>query len=251
MRRNITEKTHAPDGSKTISQLDREAKAWRDQQPLTTTCSVWGCDWKHEGTAGEGREAFLEHRAKEHPTADRIVVALGEAEDSLSVGAGGPSASPSTDKDSSHEPADDPAAEEGPRSPTPHVGRGDEEQPALAAGSPAATADGTGEPVPGPAPDPVDKAALGELEGVGAAAALSGSPNADQAPDLNDAAEIVRFEHRITAELIAEAIDDPGRAQFWIEQLIGEARRLDVRANALRQIAQGLDVLQTTDQAAA
>lgn len=71
-RKNTTAKTHSPDGSLTISEIDRRAIRARDAQQVTTRCSIHGCDWTHEGTAADGRAAFLEHRSVDHPTADRI-----------------------------------------------------------------------------------------------------------------------------------------------------------------------------------
>lgn len=37
------------------------SQEWRDEQPLVTRCAF--CPWSFEGTAGEGREAAVEHRA--------------------------------------------------------------------------------------------------------------------------------------------------------------------------------------------
>lgn len=48
-----------------------EHQEWADRQPMVTRCSVHGCDWTHEGTTAEGRDASIAHRAVEHPTAVR------------------------------------------------------------------------------------------------------------------------------------------------------------------------------------
>lgn len=37
----------------------------RDSAPTTTRCSL--CDFTHDGTAAEGREAHRAHRVAEHP----------------------------------------------------------------------------------------------------------------------------------------------------------------------------------------
>lgn len=79
LRVNTTERTHSADGSKTLSQIDREHREVLDRQELTSTCGVYGCDhgpdgaaWTMTGPAAEVRAAFAEHRRAAHPTADRI-----------------------------------------------------------------------------------------------------------------------------------------------------------------------------------
>jgi hypothetical protein len=42
-------------------------QSWADQQVTTSSCAF--CDWTHEGTAGEGRDAARAHREQEHPEA--------------------------------------------------------------------------------------------------------------------------------------------------------------------------------------
>lgn len=77
----LNHRTHdAKDGSKTMSQLAREENAWRERQPVTTRCNVYGCEWTHEGTATEGRVAFGEHRRVKHPTAERARTGLNQRE---------------------------------------------------------------------------------------------------------------------------------------------------------------------------
>lgn len=66
-KKNVTAKSHAPDGSKTISELQREHNVWRDSQPSKVACGVAGCGWKFVGTVGTCRSAFAAHRASAHP----------------------------------------------------------------------------------------------------------------------------------------------------------------------------------------
>ena len=40
---------------------------WADSNPARSECLF--CNWSHQGTAGECREAALEHRQQEHPEA--------------------------------------------------------------------------------------------------------------------------------------------------------------------------------------
>jgi hypothetical protein len=53
--------------AKSNEELRTEQDQRRDDQPLVTLCQF--CDWRHEGTVGEGRAAALEHRQAEHPDA--------------------------------------------------------------------------------------------------------------------------------------------------------------------------------------
>lgn len=50
---------------KLAEQLNAEHDAWRDQQPTVTTCAR--CGWRHVGLAGDGRAAFKQHLAAQHP----------------------------------------------------------------------------------------------------------------------------------------------------------------------------------------
>lgn len=63
--RRVTEATHAADGTKTFSQLDREMAEITDAWATVTECML--CDWTFSGTAAAGREASAFHRAREHP----------------------------------------------------------------------------------------------------------------------------------------------------------------------------------------
>lgn len=71
MRRGfVTEQTHAPDGSKTMSQLAREDQAFHDAQWTITRCAFCPGDetaWGYIGRADDGREAYAAHRAEAHP----------------------------------------------------------------------------------------------------------------------------------------------------------------------------------------
>lgn len=60
-----TEATHAPHGGYTSSEMERRFHTWAASQPLITRCDL--CDWKHAGSAQEGREAAREHRLSAHP----------------------------------------------------------------------------------------------------------------------------------------------------------------------------------------
>ena len=48
--------------------MRNELQAWADSVITTTSC-LFCEDWKHEGSAGEGREQARAHREKEHPEA--------------------------------------------------------------------------------------------------------------------------------------------------------------------------------------
>jgi hypothetical protein len=52
---------------KTAEELRAEEAERRDAQPIVTLCGF--CDWRFEGTAGEGREQARAHREAEHPEA--------------------------------------------------------------------------------------------------------------------------------------------------------------------------------------
>lgn len=78
-RRNVTAKTHAPDGSLTISELDRREREWLDAQPTTARCAF--CPWVFVGTAAAARESAAEHRAKEHPDAKPGRLSAAEAKE--------------------------------------------------------------------------------------------------------------------------------------------------------------------------
>lgn len=60
---------HAAIGSepvrKTVTQIDADLRDWSQLQPTRTACAF--CDWSFEGTAIDGRAAFLEHRESAHP----------------------------------------------------------------------------------------------------------------------------------------------------------------------------------------
>jgi hypothetical protein len=71
LARVTTERTHDNNGALTMSELHRRERATLDSLPMATSCSVYGCDWTHEGTAAEGRDAHADHRLAEHPTAER------------------------------------------------------------------------------------------------------------------------------------------------------------------------------------
>jgi hypothetical protein len=63
--RNVSSAKYAPDGSKTISQLDREEAAASDRQPMTVRCAL--CGWTLETTAARGRMWAAKHRERKHP----------------------------------------------------------------------------------------------------------------------------------------------------------------------------------------
>jgi hypothetical protein len=52
---------------KLASEMQAEEVAWRDSQPIVTSCAF--CGWSFDGTAVEGRMAALRHREAEHPEA--------------------------------------------------------------------------------------------------------------------------------------------------------------------------------------
>lgn len=54
-------------GGKLFREIDAEAQAWADAQPILTLCGF--CDWRYEGTAADGRAAAAVHRAEQHPDA--------------------------------------------------------------------------------------------------------------------------------------------------------------------------------------
>lgn len=60
-----TKETHAPDGSRTMSEVERRHDQWRDEQSLTTSCAR--CSWTFTGEAAAARSAFREHLGAEHP----------------------------------------------------------------------------------------------------------------------------------------------------------------------------------------
>lgn len=49
--------------------MREEEQAAYDAMPTITRCAF--CDWTHEGTAGEGRAAALQHRSRAHPKLKR------------------------------------------------------------------------------------------------------------------------------------------------------------------------------------
>lgn len=60
-----TEKVRSPDGSFTISELNRRDADARDAAPMVTRCSH--CDWTFDGPAGLGRSEAAEHFMSAHP----------------------------------------------------------------------------------------------------------------------------------------------------------------------------------------
>lgn len=74
MSPRTTERVHAPDGSYTLSELDRRHADWQASRPMTTRCAVDGCPWMHEGTVESAREAAAAHRESDHP---ELIAALG------------------------------------------------------------------------------------------------------------------------------------------------------------------------------
>lgn len=47
------------------SEMTLREMPFLDARPMTARCL--DCDWTHEGTAAEGREAWQVHRGAEHP----------------------------------------------------------------------------------------------------------------------------------------------------------------------------------------
>jgi hypothetical protein len=58
-------KQRLADGSWSRGEERRREQADLDARPVTSYC-LW-CDWTFDGTAGEGRRAFEEHRYLSHP----------------------------------------------------------------------------------------------------------------------------------------------------------------------------------------
>lgn len=65
MIHNTTKHTHAPDGSLTMSELERRDRAWHDEQVVTIRCAR--CDWSYEGQREQSREEWQRHLAEAHP----------------------------------------------------------------------------------------------------------------------------------------------------------------------------------------
>lgn len=61
-----TDRTHSPDGSKTVSETVRLHREWLDDQPSTVRCAHCP-DWSFSGTAAEARAASADHRGSVHP----------------------------------------------------------------------------------------------------------------------------------------------------------------------------------------
>jgi hypothetical protein len=62
-----TQEGYTAAGVRTAESIKASHQAWADDQDTTTTCAF--CDWRHVGSAGDGREEALEHRRAEHPEA--------------------------------------------------------------------------------------------------------------------------------------------------------------------------------------
>lgn len=54
-----------PRGRDLLDEYARRLQEDRDQHPLVTRCA-W-CDWTHDGTLADGRQAALDHRNAQHP----------------------------------------------------------------------------------------------------------------------------------------------------------------------------------------
>lgn len=67
VRRQTTAKTHAPDGSLTMSELDRRYQTICDAASLTVRCELPGCDWSYDGPAAEAIQQAAAHRERAHP----------------------------------------------------------------------------------------------------------------------------------------------------------------------------------------
>jgi hypothetical protein len=50
-----------------MADLNEQLLGTYDRTATITRCAVDGCDWKHEGSAAEGRQAAAAHRAETHP----------------------------------------------------------------------------------------------------------------------------------------------------------------------------------------
>jgi hypothetical protein len=61
----VTRRRPCPPVRKLVSEMNAEHQAWCDAQPAVTVCA-W-CDWTFEGSAGDGRDAFVAHRSEAHP----------------------------------------------------------------------------------------------------------------------------------------------------------------------------------------
>lgn len=66
MRHRGTEKTHGPDGSRTMSELDRRHEAAHGAAVITVRCAHC-TTFEYEGPADQATSEFQAHLAAEHP----------------------------------------------------------------------------------------------------------------------------------------------------------------------------------------
>lgn len=65
--RSEPERKYTAVGELSAESMHAAHRFWADGQSTVSLCAF--CDWRHEGTAAEGREAALAHRQEKHPEA--------------------------------------------------------------------------------------------------------------------------------------------------------------------------------------